>query len=74
MRADAVHRLILNAALFRGMAVSTGQDPKYVKLTSLEEGKPVHYAIKVGNVKAAEDLYEAIEEHIPVDDRGATEV
>ncbi|KAG8873348.1 hypothetical protein FRB97_006814 [Tulasnella sp. 331] len=47
MRAEAVHRLILNAALFRGMAVSTGPDPKYVKLTSLEDGKPVHYAIRV---------------------------
>lgn len=49
MRADAVHRLILNAGLFRGMAVSNGPDPKYVKMTSLEDGKPVHYAIKVSN-------------------------
>lgn len=29
------------------MAVSTGPDPKWVRMTSLEDGKPVHYAIKV---------------------------
>jgi len=65
MRADAVHRVILNAALFPGMAVSLGQDPKYVRLTSLENGKPANYAIRVGNTKAAEELKEKITEHLP---------
>ncbi|KAG8899673.1 hypothetical protein FRB99_006504 [Tulasnella sp. 403] len=63
MRADAVHRLILNVGLFRGMVVTVGQDPKYVKLTSLENGKPSHYAIRVGNPKAAQDLHDRIVEY-----------
>ncbi|KAG9013270.1 hypothetical protein FRB93_000793 [Tulasnella sp. JGI-2019a] len=68
MRADAVHRVILNAALFRGMSVSTGADPKYVRMTSLEEGKPVHYAIRVANARIAEELLAAIEELLPAED------
>jgi len=65
MRADGIHRLILNAALFPGMMVAVGQDPKYVRLTSLENGKPANYAIRVGNPKAAEELKEKITEHLP---------
>ena len=49
MRADAVHRLILNAALFNGMSVTTGPDPKYIKLASMEGGKAVNYAIRVSS-------------------------
>jgi Ran-binding protein 3 len=47
MRADGVFRLILNASLFTGMPCSLGQDPKFVKLSVIEDGAFIHHAIKV---------------------------
>ncbi|KAF9507736.1 hypothetical protein BS47DRAFT_1384988 [Hydnum rufescens UP504] len=65
MRADGVFRLILNASLFTGMPCSLGQDPKFVKLSVIEDGAFIHHAIKVGNVKVAQDLVDTIQAHIP---------
>src|SRR5258708_19292587 len=48
MRAEGVFRLILNANLFAGMPCAIGQDPKFIKLSVLENGAFVHHAIKVG--------------------------
>jgi len=72
MRAGYVHRVVLNAALFRGMAVFAGPDPKFVRLTSLEDGKPVSYAIRLYNSRHAEELFQAIQEYIPTDEKGYT--
>ena len=47
MRADGVFRLILNASLFAGMPCSLGQDPKFVRLSVIEDGAFAHHAIKV---------------------------
>lgn len=49
MRADGVYRLMLNVALFPGMGCSLAQDPKYVKVSSIENGSTTHYAIKVSH-------------------------
>ena len=47
MRAEGVFRLILNANLFAGMPCAIGQDPKFIKLSVVENGAFVHHAIKV---------------------------
>lgn len=49
MRVDAIHRVILNAALFHGMSVSIGQDPKFVRMTTLDGGKVANWAIRVSD-------------------------
>lgn len=46
MRADGVLRVILNVPLFAGMSCELAQD-KFVRIVALEEGKLVHFAIKV---------------------------
>lgn len=47
MRADGVLRLLLNASLFHGMSCAIGQDPKFIKISTLESDGFVHHAIKV---------------------------
>ena len=47
MRADGVLRLLMNASLFAGMVCDIGQDPKFIKISTFEEGAFVHHAIKV---------------------------
>jgi len=47
MRADGVLRLLMNASLFHGMSCSVAQDPKFIKISTLENGAFVHHAIKV---------------------------
>ncbi|RHZ59060.1 hypothetical protein Glove_365g106 [Diversispora epigaea] len=58
MRSDNVFRVILNVSLFNGMKIERSQD-KFVKLFAFE-GKLVHFAIKLSNSNAANELYEAI--------------
>lgn len=65
MRAEGVFRLLLNANLFHGMACGVSQDPKYIKLSVLEDGVTVHHAIKVSNAKLAKDLVDQVLAHIP---------
>ncbi|KAF8324335.1 uncharacterized protein EI90DRAFT_3130031 [Cantharellus anzutake] len=66
MRAEGVFRLLLNASLFAGMPCAIGQDPKFIKLSILEDGRFVHHAIKVGNPKIAQDLVDTILANLPV--------
>jgi len=65
MRAEGVFRLLLNANLFHGMACSVSQDPKFIKISVLEDGVTVHHAIKVSNAKLAKDLVDQVLAHIP---------
>lgn len=65
MRAEGVFRLILNANLFAGMPCAIGQDPKFIKLSVLENGAFVHHAIKVGNPKIAQELVDTIYANLP---------
>ncbi|THH07548.1 hypothetical protein EW146_g9285 [Bondarzewia mesenterica] len=65
MRKDAVYSVILNAPLFRGMRCALAQDPRYIRLSVIEDGATTHYNLRVGNAKAAADLMEIINEHIP---------
>ena len=51
MRADGVHRVILNSPVFKGMKVGTneGEEPigKTMYLTGLENGQPRLFQIRV---------------------------
>ncbi|CAG8759960.1 11536_t:CDS:2, partial [Gigaspora rosea] len=66
MRADGVLRVILNIALFNGMSVEKLQE-KFVRIVAFEgtNTTPVHFAIKLSNANAADDLFDAILEAIP---------
>ncbi|CAG8645133.1 17250_t:CDS:2, partial [Cetraspora pellucida] len=66
MRADGVLRVILNISLFHGMSVERSQE-KFVRIVAFEgtSTTPVHFAIKLSNTNAADDLYDAILEAIP---------
>ncbi|CAG8791638.1 20806_t:CDS:2, partial [Cetraspora pellucida] len=66
MRADGVLRVILNISLFHGMSVERSQE-KFVRIVAFEgtSTTPVHFAIKLSNTHAADDLYDAILEAIP---------
>jgi hypothetical protein len=46
MRSEGVLRLILNINLFKGMKINLEQD-KFLRIVALEDGKLVHFAIKV---------------------------
>lgn len=47
MRKEAVLSLLLNISLFKGMQCSSAQDPRYVRFSCFEKGKPVHYNLRV---------------------------
>jgi Ran-binding protein 3 len=52
MRKEAVHSLILNVGLFKGMCFSTAQDPRYIRFSAIEEGKTTHYNLRVSRFGA----------------------
>ena len=47
MRKEAVFTVILNVTLFYGMSVSIAQDPRYIRLSVIEDGATVHYNLRV---------------------------
>lgn len=49
MRAEATHRLLLNAPLFSKMAFEVVES-KYVRLSVIEDGKNKTYLVKVNQV------------------------
>ncbi|EEB08671.2 ran GTPase binding protein Hba1 [Schizosaccharomyces japonicus yFS275] len=73
MRADAVHRVILNAPLFYGMseqsvkidAASSGAATNFVRLFLIENNHSVLYAVRVKDPAAATELRENILKAIP---------
>ena len=48
MRADGILRVILNVSLFKGMKCELQEN--FVRIVALDDGRPVHYAIKVSQV------------------------
>ncbi|EIN05968.1 hypothetical protein PUNSTDRAFT_145365 [Punctularia strigosozonata HHB-11173 SS5] len=65
MRKEAVYSLLLNISLFKGMHFALAQDPRYLRFSALENGKTVHYNLRVSNQKIAEELLEEINANIP---------
>lgn len=46
MRADATHRLLLNATLFPAFSIEVSQD-KYVRFAVIEDSEPMSYMLRV---------------------------
>ncbi|EAU90388.2 hypothetical protein CC1G_00772 [Coprinopsis cinerea okayama7 len=73
MRKDAVYTLLLNVILFPGMRCTLAQDPRYLRFSAIEDGKTVHYNlrvrsflfIRVSNAKIAQDFLDEINANIP---------
>lgn len=71
MRTDAVHRVVLNMGLVKGLEVQAGMgaslsSDKVVRISTIEDDKPVQYALKTGNPDAAKQLLAGIKGLIPV--------
>ncbi|QNP98907.1 YALIA101S05e11144g1_1 [Yarrowia lipolytica] len=71
MRTDAVHRVVLNMGLVKGLEVQAGMgaslsSDKVVRISTIEDNKPVQYALKTGNPDAAKQLLAGIKGLIPV--------
>ena len=47
MRKEAVHSVLLNATLFKGMRCTLAQDPRYLRFSVLEAGTTSHYNLRV---------------------------
>lgn len=47
MRKEAVFTVLLNVTLFHGMSVFVAQDPRYVRLSVIENGVTMHYNLRV---------------------------
>lgn len=50
MRKEAVYALLLNVPLFQGMKCFLAQDPRYIRLSVIEDNKTVHYNLRVGSL------------------------
>lgn len=46
MRADATHRLLLNATLFPEFSIEVSQE-KYVRFAVIEDSEPISYMLRV---------------------------
>ncbi|KEP51410.1 diacylglycerol O-acyltransferase 2B [Rhizoctonia solani 123E] len=65
MRAEGVLRLLLNMALYPGLICELGPDPKFVKVAEITPNERKFHAIKVGNTKLAQELYDHLTENTP---------
>ncbi|GAA5826915.1 hypothetical protein JCM11251_002159 [Rhodosporidiobolus azoricus] len=63
MRADATHRLLLNAPLFPEFFIEVSNE-KYVRFTVIEGAEPVSYMLRTGNAAAAETLVQAVRDKV----------
>jgi len=65
MRKEAVFTVLLNVTLFYGMSVFVAQDPRYIRLSVIEDGMTAHYNLRVASAKIGEELLDAIKAYIP---------
>ncbi|KAG6879944.1 hypothetical protein C0992_009302 [Termitomyces sp. T32_za158] len=65
MRKEAVYALLLNVTLFPGMRCSLAQDPRYLRMSVIENGATIHYNLRLANAKIANELLEEIVANIP---------
>ncbi|GAA5918855.1 hypothetical protein JCM5296_004163 [Sporobolomyces johnsonii] len=61
MRADATHRLVLNASLFPDFFIEVS-DGKFVRFTAIDGAEPIGYMLKLKNSAAAQELVDAVRE------------
>jgi Ran-binding protein 3 len=67
MRKEAVHSLILNVPLFRGMSFALQQDPRFLRFSAIEDGRTTHYNLKVASAKVAQELLSEIRMNVPAE-------
>ncbi|KAH0583044.1 hypothetical protein H2248_010929 [Termitomyces sp. 'cryptogamus'] len=65
MRKEAVYTLLLNVTLFPGMRCSLAQDPRYLRMSVIENSATTHYNLRLANAKIANELLEEIVANIP---------
>ncbi|GAA5945212.1 hypothetical protein JCM1841_002576 [Sporobolomyces salmonicolor] len=61
MRAEATHRLLLNATLFPEFFIEVSNE-RYVRFTIIEGTDPISYMLRLGNPAAAQNLVDAVRE------------
>lgn len=69
MRSIGLLKVVLNTPLIEGLEVVKGMpsslaSEKFIRITVVENSKPVQYALKTGNPETATNLYESIVELI----------
>ncbi|CCH44352.1 RANBP2-like and GRIP domain-containing protein 5 [Wickerhamomyces ciferrii] len=72
MRSIGLLKVILNTPLVKGLEVNKGMpsslaSEKFIRITIVEDGKPMQYALKTGNPETTTDLFNAIDDLIPKD-------
>lgn len=65
MRKEAVHALLLNVPLFRGMKCVVAQDPRYLRFGVFHGGETQHYNLRFASAKMAQELLDEITINIP---------
>ncbi|KAG8728579.1 hypothetical protein FRC12_021642 [Ceratobasidium sp. 428] len=65
MRAEGVLRLLLNMPLYPGLICELGPDPKFVKVAEITTHERKLHAVKVGNAKVAQELYDHLMDNTP---------
>ncbi|KPV78508.1 uncharacterized protein RHOBADRAFT_50967 [Rhodotorula graminis WP1] len=63
MRADATHRLLLNAPLFKAFSIEVHSE-KYVRFSVIEGSTPTSYMLRLGNPAAASTLVQAVQDKV----------
>ena len=69
MRSDGLLRVVLNVPLLKSFEVFKGmksslQSEKFIRITAIENGKPIQYALKTANADTSDKLYSAIQQLI----------
>lgn len=70
MRSDGLLRVVLNVPLHKNFEVMSGmksslQSEKFVRISHIEDAKPVQYALRTNNADTAQRLFKAIEDLVP---------
>ena len=70
MRSNGLLKVILNVALVPGLQIVKGmpsslQSEKFIRFTSVENDKPVQYAVKTGKVETTQELFDSLHKLIP---------
>ncbi|ORY75014.1 hypothetical protein BCR35DRAFT_306422 [Leucosporidium creatinivorum] len=63
MRADATHRLLLNATLFSKFVIEVNQE-KYVRFAIIEGAEPISYMLRLSGPANAQNLVQAVRDRV----------
>ena len=63
MRAEAVHRLILNVSMYSKMSITLAQD-KFVRFSAFEDSDLKHYTVRAPNAEQGQELYSQLQDMV----------